>query len=47
MIFFKDLFISDKPEEGGRFHYKWLQATMWLLGFELRTFGRVVSALTH
>ena len=28
-------------------HYGWLWATMWLLGFELRTFGRAVSALTR
>ena len=28
-------------------HYGWLWATMWLLGFDLRTFGRVVSALNH
>lgn len=33
---------SDIPEEGIWFHYKWLWATM---GIELRTFGRVVSAL--
>jgi len=26
-------------------HYRWLWATMWLLGFELRTSGRAVSAL--
>ena len=52
-IFFKDLFIfivykytelsSDTPEEGVRSHYGWLWATMWLLGFELRTFGRAVG----
>jgi hypothetical protein len=28
-------------------HYGWLWATMWLLGFELRTFRKAVSALTH
>ena len=28
---------SDTPEEGVRSHYGWLCATMWLLGFELRT----------
>ena len=33
---------SDTPEEGVRFRYGWLGATMWLLGFELRTFGRAV-----
>jgi hypothetical protein len=38
---------SDTPEEGIRSHYRWLWATMWLLGFELRTFGRAVSALTR
>jgi hypothetical protein len=39
------LLSSDAPEEGIRSHYEWLWATMWLLGFELRTFGRTVSAL--
>jgi hypothetical protein len=29
------------------FHYRWLWATMWLLGIELRTCGKVVSALNH
>ena len=38
---------SDTPEEGVRPHYRWLWATMWLLGFELRTSGRAVSALNH
>jgi hypothetical protein len=53
---FKDLFIylmhmstlslsSDTPEEGVRSHYRWLWATMWLLGIELRTSGKAVSAL--
>jgi hypothetical protein len=36
---------SDTPEEGIRFLYRWLWATMWLLGIELRTSGRAVSAL--
>ena len=36
---------SDTPEEGFRSHYSWLWATMWLLGFELRTSGRAVGAL--
>jgi len=27
--------------------FRWLWATMWLLGFELRTSGRAVSALNH
>jgi hypothetical protein len=35
------------PEEGIRSHYRWLWATMWLLGIELRTSGRAVSALNH
>ena len=38
---------SDTLEEGARSHYRWLWATMWLLGFEFRTFGRAVSALTR
>jgi hypothetical protein len=38
---------SDTPEKGVRFRYRWLWATMWLLGFELRTFGRAVSILNH
>ena len=57
-IFFKDLFIyyvyiqysqysACMPEEGTRSHYRWLWATMWLLGIELRTFGRAGSALNH
>ena len=29
------------------FCYGWLWATMWLLGFELRTFGRAVGALNR
>jgi heterodisulfide reductase subunit C len=33
------------PEEGTRFHYRWLWATMWLLRIELRTSERVASAL--
>jgi hypothetical protein len=44
---------SDAPEEGIKSHDWWLRATMWLLefelrilGFELGTFGRTVSALT-
>jgi hypothetical protein len=28
---------SDTPEEGIRSHYRWLWATMWLLGIELRS----------
>jgi hypothetical protein len=34
---------SDTPEEGVRFRYGWLWATMWLLGFELWTFRRAVG----
>jgi hypothetical protein len=30
-----------------RSYYRWLWATMWLLGFELRTSGRAVNALNH
>jgi hypothetical protein len=33
------------PEEGIGSHYRWLWATMWLLGIELRTSGRTDSAL--
>jgi hypothetical protein len=36
---------SDIPEEAIRPHYRWLWATMWLLGIELQTSGRAVSAL--
>ena len=28
-------------------HYRWFEATMWLLGTELRTSGRAVSALNR
>jgi hypothetical protein len=35
---------SGTPEEGIRSHYRWLWATMLLLGIELRTSGRAVSA---
>jgi hypothetical protein len=38
---------SDMPEEDSRSHYRWLWATMWLLGIEFRTSGRAVSALNH
>jgi hypothetical protein len=41
------LLSSDTPEEGIRSHYRWLWATMWLLGIELRTCGRVVGALNR
>ena len=45
-VILKDLFImytvfclhvSCRPEEGTRPHYRWLWATKWLLGIELRT----------
>ena len=39
------LLFSDTPEEATDPHYRWLWATMWLLGIELRTSGRAVSAL--
>jgi hypothetical protein len=39
------LLSSDTPEEGIGSHYRWLWATM--LGTELRTFGRTVSALNR
>jgi hypothetical protein len=38
---------SDTPEEGIRSHYRWLWATMWVLGIEMRSSGRTVSALKH
>jgi hypothetical protein len=41
------LLFSDTPEEGIKSHYRWLWATMGLLGIELRTPRRAVSALKH
>jgi len=41
------LMSSDTPEEDFGSHYRWTWATMWLLGIELRTSGRAVSALNH
>ena len=38
------LHVCLRPEEGTRSHSRWLWATMWLLGIELRTSG---SALYH
>jgi len=35
------------PEEGIRSHYRWLWATMWLLGIELRTSVRAASSLNR
>jgi len=46
-LFYVSTLSSDTPEEGIRSHYRWLWATMWLLGFELRTSERAVSALNH
>jgi len=52
VYFFKDLFIiykytlslsSDTPKEGIGSLYRWLWATMWLLGIELITSGRAVG----
>jgi hypothetical protein len=39
--------LSSDTQEGIRPHYRWLWATMWLLGIELRISGRAVSALNH
>jgi hypothetical protein len=45
-MYMSTLFLSsDTLEEGIRSHYRWLWATMWLLGIELRTSGKAVSAL--
>jgi hypothetical protein len=41
------LLSSDTAELGIRSHYRWMRATMWLLGIELRFSGRAVSALNH
>jgi hypothetical protein len=41
------LLSSDTPEEGIGSHYWWLWATMWLLGFKLRTSGRALSAIAE
>jgi hypothetical protein len=38
---------SDTPEESVRSHYGCLGATMWLLGFELRTFSQCSYLLSH
>ena len=37
--------LSLSSDKGIRSHYRWLWPTMWLLGFELRTFGRAIGAL--
>jgi hypothetical protein len=34
-----------RPEEGTRFHYRWLWTTMWVLGIELRSSRRAACAL--
>jgi hypothetical protein len=50
-IFFNFMYIStlllssDTPEEDIGSHYRWLWATTWLLGIELRTFRRAASVL--
>ena len=41
------LLSSDTPEDSIRDHYRWLWATIWVLGIELRTSGRVVGALNR
>ena len=41
------LLSSDTLEEGMDPTYRWLRATMWLLGIELRTLGRAASALNR
>jgi hypothetical protein len=41
------LLSSDTLEEGIRPHYRWLWATIRLMGTELRTSGRAVSAPNH
>ena len=40
------LLSSDTPEEGIGFHYRGWGATMWLLGFELRTLEEQSVLLT-
>ena len=45
MLWTMNLHIQCYPEEGIRFHYRWLWATIWSLGVELRTSGRAASAL--
>jgi hypothetical protein len=37
------LLFSDTPEESIRSHYRWLWATMWLLGNELKSSGRALN----
>ena len=36
-----------RPEKSTKSRYRWLWATMWLLGIELGAFGRAVSALNR
>ena len=38
---------GDTAEENAGTVYRWLRATMWLLGIELRTPRRAVSALNR
>jgi len=44
-IYMSTLWLSDRPEKGIGSHYRWLCATMWLLGIKFGTSGRAVSAL--
>jgi hypothetical protein len=46
-IIFKYTVAVFRCTEGIRSHHGWLWATMWLLGFELRTFRRAVVALNR
>ena len=41
------LHVSLQTEVGTRSYYRWLWATVWLLGIELRTSGRTVNVLNH
>ena len=44
---YMNVLTSCTPEEGIRSHYRWMWATMWLLGVELRTSRKAVSILHH
>jgi len=39
--------LQTHPKSASDAYYRWLWATMWLLGIELRTSGKAVSALNH
>ena len=41
------LHVLPQSEESKRSHYRWLWATMQVLGIELRTSGRAASAINH